>query len=171
MPDTVIQNERTAAAQKVSTQPDGPGLRIGRKGEISGIGKLAPDGARIFRERLPQIQAEAAYWETRVGTVHDFRVTLLDNDTRIMFSIVFDGSFKPYIRDILAEASPWLDQIFVGVWEGFKGSSDPESVERLLGFSFQADLFFVANPEVSVRDVAKLERLGNAVSAMLDAAS
>ena len=171
MPDTVIQNERTSAAQKVSTQPDGPGLRIGRKGEISGIGKLAPDGARIFRERLPQIQAEAAYWETRVGTVHDFRVTLLDNDTRIMFSIVFDGAFKPYIRDILAEASPWLDQIFVGVWEGFKGSSDPESVERLLGFSFQADLFFVANPEVSVRDVAKLQRLGNAVSAMLDAAS
>src|SRR5262249_57497915 len=86
----VIENERTAMSQHVTRQPDGPGKRIGKKGEISGIGKVAPGGAKLFRERLPQIQAEAAYWETRVGTVHDFRVTLIDNDTRILFTIVFD---------------------------------------------------------------------------------
>src|SRR5580700_9686804 len=99
MPTQVIENERTAMAQKITRQPDGPGKRIGKKGEISGIGKLAPDGARIFRERLPQIQAEAGYWETRVGTVHEFRVMLFDNDTRILFSIVFDGDFRPYVKD------------------------------------------------------------------------
>ena len=33
----IVQNERTAEAQKVTTQPDGPGLRIGKRGEISGI--------------------------------------------------------------------------------------------------------------------------------------
>jgi hypothetical protein len=167
----IIESERTAMAQKVTRQPDGPGLRIGRKGEISGIGKLAPGGARIFRERLPQIQAEAGYWEGRVGTVHDFRVMLIDNDTRILFTIVFDGDFKPYIKDILTEAGPWLDQIFLGVWDGFKGSNDPESVERLLGFAVEAEFFYVANPDVTVRDVAKMQRLSNAVSEMLDAAS
>ena len=61
----------------MTSQPDGPGLRIGRRGEISGIVPLVPDGARMFRERLPQFQAEAAYWEERVGTVHDFRMFLL----------------------------------------------------------------------------------------------
>src|ERR1700733_4433155 len=167
MPTQVIENERTAMAQKITRQPDGPGKRIGKKGEISGIGKLAPNGARIFRERLPQIQAEAGYWETRVGTVHDFRVMLFDNDTRILFTIVFDGDFKPYIKDILAEAAPWLDQIFVGVWEGFKGSNDPESVERLLGCAVQAELFFVANPDVTVREITKMQRLSNAVTEML----
>jgi hypothetical protein len=167
----IIESDRTAMAQKVTRQPDGPGLRIGRKGEISGIGKLAPGGARIFRERLPQIQAEAGYWEGRVGTVHDFRVMLIDNDTRILFTIVFDGDFKPYIKDILTEAGPWLDQIFLGVWDGFKGSNDPESVERLLGFAVEAEFFYVANPDVTVRDVAKMQRLSNAVSEMLDAAS
>ena len=126
MATKIIESERAAIAQKLTRQPDGPGLRIGRKGEISGIGKLAPGGARIFRERLPQIQAEAGYWEGRVGTVHDFRVMLIDNDTRILFTIVFDGDFKPYIKDILTEAGPWLDQIFLGVWDGFKGSNDPE---------------------------------------------
>jgi hypothetical protein len=167
----VVQSERTSFDQKVTRQPDGPGLRIGRKGEISGIGKLAPGGVRILRERMPQIQAEAGYWEKRVGTVHDFRVALIDNDTRILFTIVFDGDFKPYIKDILTEAAPWLDQIFVGVWEDFKGSNDPESVERLLGCSFTAELFFVANPDISVRDVAKMQRLSSAVTEFLDAAS
>lgn len=171
MATKIIESERAAIAQKLTRQPDGPGLRIGRKGEISGIGKLAPGGARIFRERLPQIQAEAGYWEGRVGTVHDFRVMLIDNDTRILFTIVFDGDFKPYIKDILTEAGPWLDQIFLGVWDGFKGSNDPELVERLLGFAVEAEFFYVANPDVTVRDVAKMQRLSNAVTEMLDAAS
>jgi hypothetical protein len=171
MAATVIENERTAMSQHLTRQPDGPGKRIGKKGEISGIGKVAPGGAKLFRERLPQVQAEAGYWEKRVGTVHDFRVTLIDNDTRIHFTIVYDGDFKPYIKDILREAGPWLDQIFLGVWDGFRGSQDRESVEKLLGFAFECDLFFVANPDDTVRDVAKMKRLSGAVSELLDAAT
>ena len=167
----VIENERTAMSQHMTRQPDGPGKRIGQKGEISGIGKVAPGGAKLFRERLPQIQAEAAYWETRVGTVHDFRVMLIDNDTRILFTIVYDGDFKPYVEDILKEAAPWLDQIFLGVWDGFKGTKDRKSVEELLGAAFECDLFFVRNPDVTVRDVAKMKRLSAAVNELLDAAT
>src|SRR5215471_1923346 len=107
----VIENERTAMSQRVTRQPDGPGKRIGKRGEISGIGKVAPDGAKLFRERLPQIQAEAAYWESRVGTVHDFRATLIDNDTRMLVTLVYDGDLKPYIEDIVREAGPWLELV------------------------------------------------------------
>jgi len=172
MATQIAENERTAMAQKVTRQPDGLGKRIGKKGEISGIGKVAPGGAKLFRERLPQIQAEAGYWEgSRVGTVHDFRVTLIDNDTRILFTIVYDGDFKPYVEDILREASPWLDQIFLGVWDGFKGTKDRKSVEELLGVAFECDLFYCANPDVTARDVAKMQRLSKAVGEMLDAAS
>src|SRR5215475_8022721 len=171
MAPKVIENERTAMSQHVTRQPDGPGKRIGKKGEISGIGKVAPGGAKLFRERLPQIQAEAAYWETRVGTVHDFRVTLIDNDTRILFTIVYDGDFKPYVEDILKEAAPWLDQIFLGVWDGFNGTKDRKSVEELLGAAFECDLFFVRHPDVTVRDVAKMKRLSAAVNELLDAAT
>ena len=167
----VIENERTAMSQNATHQPDGPGKRIGKKGEISGIGKVAPGGAKLFRERLPQIQAEAGYWETRVGTVHDFRVTLIDNDTRILFTIVFDGDFKPYIEDVLREAGPWLDQIFLGVWDGFRGTKDRQSVGDILASAFEADIFFVSNPDVTVRDVAKMQRVNKAVNELLDAAS
>jgi hypothetical protein len=86
-------------------------LKIGKKGEISGMGKVAPGGAKLFRERLPQIQAEAAYWEN--AGWHTARL-------------------------------PWLDQI-LGVWDGFRGTKDRKSVEELLGFAFEADLFYVAN--------------------------
>ena len=169
MAEKVIENERTAKSQHVTRQPDGPGKRIGKKGEISGIGKVAPGGAKLFRERLPQIQAEAAYWESRVGTVHDFRVMLIDNDTRILFTIVYDGDFKPYFQDILREAAPWLDQIFLGVWDGFRGTQDPKSVEEFFSSAFECDFFFVANPDVTVRDVAKMQRVSGAVSELLDA--
>ena len=171
MATQIAENERTAMAQKVTRQPDGLGKRIGVKGEISGIGRVAPGGAKLFRERLPQIQAEAGYWEGRVGTPHDFRVTLIDNDTRILFTIVYDGDFKPYVEDILREASPWLDMIFHGVWDGFKGTKDRKSVEELFGYTFEADFFYVANPDVTVKDVAKTQRLSKAFGEMLDAAA
>ena len=167
----VIENERTAKSQHMTRQPDGPGKRIGKKGEISFISKVTPEGAKLFRERIPQINAEAGYWEPRVGTVHDFRATLIDNDTRILFTIVYDGDFKPYVEDILREASPWLEQIFLGVWDGFKGTKDRKSVEELFGYTFEADFFYVANPDVTVKDVAKMQRLSKAVGELLDAAA
>ena len=167
----VIENERTAMAQKITRQPDGPGKRIGKKGEISFIGKLVPGAAKVFRERLPQIQAEAAYWEGKVGTLHDFRATLIDNDTRMLVTIVYDGDFKPYLEDVLREAGPWLDQIFDG-WEGFRGTKDRKSVAELVANThFECDVFFVANPDVTGRDVAKMQRLSKAVGEMMDAAA
>ena len=79
--------------------------------------------------------------------------------------------FKPYIEDILREAGPWLDQMFLGVWDGFKGTQDRKSVEELLGLAFECDFFFVSNPDVTARDVAKMRRLSGAVTELLDAAS
>jgi hypothetical protein len=167
----VIENERTAKSQHATHQPDGPGKRIGKKGEISFIGKVAPGAAKLFRERIPQIQAEAAYWEDRVGTVQEFRATLIDNDTRMLVTIVYDGDFKPYLEDVLREAGPWLDQIF-GAFDGFRGVKDRKSVEELVANThFECDVFYVANPDVTARDVAKTQRLSKAVGELLDAAT
>jgi len=166
-----IDNERTTLAQEVTRQPDGPGRRIGKRGELTGIGKVAPGGAKIFRERLPQFQAEAAYWENRIGTVHDFRVFLFDNDTRILFTIVFDGDFKPYVEDLIKEVSPWLDQIFGGVWDGYKGMEDAGILELVHNSQVDAEFFYAAFPHATRRDVEKALRIRSAVNELLDAAS
>src|SRR5215472_13204598 len=120
----IVENERTAKAQQVTSQPDGPGLRIGRRGVISGIVPLVPGGARLFRERLPQFQAEAAYWEDRIATAHEFNMFLFDNDTKLCFSVVFDGDFKPYIDDFINKCGPWFDSLFLGVVDGYKSMKD-----------------------------------------------
>jgi hypothetical protein len=174
MTTAVIENEHTAMTQKIGRQPDGPGKRIGKRGEISGIGKLAPGGAKLFRERLPQILAEAGYWESRVGTVHDFRVALIDNDTRMLFTVCYDGELKPYIEDIVRGAGPWLGLIFLGVWDSLKDVKEVTVavVEGVLrDTAFECDVFYVGNPDVTVRDIAKMQRVSTAVSALLDAAA
>src|ERR1700721_2290388 len=43
-----MDNERTALAQQVTRQPDGPGRRIGKRGELPGIGRVRPGGGKIF---------------------------------------------------------------------------------------------------------------------------
>lgn len=168
---TLQYTERTANAPTVGRQPDGIGKRVGKKGEITVIANLTANGGKIFRERLPQLQAEAWYWETKVGTVDSFRVFLIDNDTRMVATVVYDGDFMPYIDDIFSKAADWLDQIFVGVVEGFEGSNATGTLELVKRFAVEADLFFVSNPDVTARDVIKMKRVNNAVTELLDAAS
>jgi hypothetical protein len=167
----IVASERTANAQTVTNQADGPGKRIGRRGELVLFGKVMHGGAKLFRERLPQFQAEAAYWEEKVGTVHDFRAFLFDNDTRILFLITYDGDFKAYVKDIITQAHEWFDAFFPGIWEGYAGSHDPRSIQLVVDGALTSELFYVAHPDVTVRDIRKMKKVSKAVSDLLDAAS
>ena len=170
MATKIVENERTAMAQKVTNQPDGPGLRIGRRSEISGIIPLVQGGARIFRERLPQFQAEAAYWEDRIGTAHEFHMFLIDNDTKLCFSVIYDGDFKPYIDDFVNKAAPWFESLFLGTVDGYKGRKDPGFAKWFAPYLISAEFFFAAYPEATRRDVEKGLRVRNSFEHLLDEA-
>jgi hypothetical protein len=163
--------ERAALAQVITNQPDGPGKRIGKRGELILIAPIIPGTATLFRTRLAQFQKEAAYWEGRVGTVQDLRLLLIDNDTRLLFALTYDGDFKPYLIDISTQARPWLDGLFVGVVDGYKGLEDPGAGAFIAGHVVPSEFFYVANPELSVHDVQKTQRVTKAVQELLDAAS
>jgi len=164
-------NARTANAQGVETQSVGPGKRIGGRSELALFCTVAPGGAAVFRERLPRFQAEAAYWQARIGTAHDFRVFLFDDDRRLAVVMTYDGDFQTHVTDMFAQAGPWFDDVFSGVWEGYEGAHDPRSARRLLDCATTADLFYVAHPDVTVREIARMKRLSRAVGDVLDAAS
>ncbi len=168
---SIVQNERTSVAQVVTTQPDGPGKRIARRGELTMIGNVLPGGAELFRNRLPQFQAEAAYWEGRVGTVQELRLFLFDNDTRYMITVVYDGDFKPYFEDIKNQAGPWLDMIGDGVFEGYTKLNEPGAAGWVVSHTYAAEFFYASNPDVTVRDVTKMKKLSEAVNQLLEAAS
>jgi hypothetical protein len=55
------------------------------------------------------------------------------------------------------------------VWDGFRGTQDRKSVEEVLGFALECDVVFVSNSGVTVRDVAKMQRLSGTVGELLDA--
>ncbi|UXT97939.1 hypothetical protein [Agrobacterium tumefaciens] len=171
MSDNIAPLEaRLAMAQTVTNQPDGPGKRIGKRGELTMIGNVLPGGAALFRERLPQFQAEAGYWEDRVGTVQDFRILLFDNDTRFLLSLVYDGDFEPYLIDITTQAHQWLDFFATDVLEGYPGLTSPHAADWVKSLMHPAEFFYVGAPNSSVRDIKKMEKLSKAVSELLDAA-
>lgn len=167
----VIENAKTALAQPIMNQPDGPGKRIGKRGELTMIGNLLPGGAELFRQRLPQFQAEAGFYEGRVSTVQDFRILLFDNDTRFLLSLVYDGDFKPYLSDISTYAGEWLDSMATGVLEGYTSMSDPKIGEWVVSLMLPAEFFYVGTPNSTVRDVLKMEKISKAVSDLFDAAN
>ncbi|MEU6139484.1 hypothetical protein ABZ848_03890 [Streptomyces sp. NPDC047081] len=167
---TVTEAELTAHAQDITDQPDGPGKRIGKKGELTIITPLTPEGGKIFRERQADIQAKAGYWEPIVGTVDNFRILLFDNDTRMLITLVYDGDFLPYLADI-GRAHPWLDEIFGDIVEGYNGYNDPGTPELVISRSYSADLYFHATPDKTVHDVKRMSRLSDALSEVLDAAN
>ncbi|MFT3794851.1 hypothetical protein [Flavobacterium sp.] len=167
----IIQNERTAEEIKISSQPDGPGLRMGKRGELTMIGNLTPGGAELFRKRLPQFQAESNYWETRVGTVQNFRIVIFDNDTRYILTVVYDGDFEPYVRDIGQFAGPWLDAVATGVLEDYPGSTNPGMIKFVKDRLLPAEFFWAANSEVTVRDIIKMQKLHKSFGEVLDAMS
>lgn len=163
--------DATIAAPQVTEQPDGPGKRLGHKAELSIINKLTPDGARLFKERLPELQNLAFVYEPRVGTVDNFRAVLIDDETRLLVTIVYDGDFKPYLVDIINNAAPWLDKIFTDVAEGYPGAADPSAPQWVLDSLYSASIFYHSHPDKTVHDVARMARVSGALDELLDAAS
>lgn len=171
MNDVDVGPEKAPFTQDCHNQPDGPGKRIGKRGEIHVIGRVAPGGAAIFRERIARFQAEAGYWESRIGTVHDFRILLFDDDTRILVSAVYDGDFVVYLEDVIQQAGEWFDLLMPDVWEGYMRATDPATRELIEQQAHTADAFYAANPDLTIKDIAKMRRITKAVNEILDAAS
>jgi hypothetical protein len=64
---------------------------------------------------------------------------------------------------------PWVDQLFLGIWEGYKGLRDPGLVELVGNAKVDAEFIYVAYPEATRRDVEKALRVSNTFEQLLDA--
>ncbi|MFF4796853.1 hypothetical protein ACFY1U_00370 [Streptomyces sp. NPDC001351] len=157
------------AAPTVARQPDGLGKRVGEVAEITVLLDAKPGGAERFRRNAAKIQDDAFHYEKLVGTVHDFRVTFINNDTQVVGAVTYDGDFKPYMADIFANAGPWFDEMFDGVIEGYPGASDPGIVNWLAPKIVEADMWYASNPSMTVEDTAKAQKVSEAFNALLDA--
>jgi len=157
-------------SQPSRRQKDGAGMRVGNRSEFTLVADVVqPDGADRFRERVAKAQAEAGYWEGRLGTVHDLRIGLINDDKQFLFAATYSDEFKPYVADVAKFATPWIDYMFVGVADGFPGMSSPDALEYLAAHQVEALVWFASNADATPRDITRSLHVSSAVNTFLDA--
>lgn len=163
-------NATTGAPQ--SARPDRPGMTDGVCSEFTVFTKIKPGHADALREEFARIegaggQATRAALE-QIGTLHDGRHVIFDNDTRHMFASVFDGSWDTYIDDFGRSAvGANFDRVFSHT-EGFPGVADPGVKDWFLDHEERAGSFASAYPDLTVKQIWKDQRVNEAFQAVLD---
>jgi len=142
------------------------GLRQGKVSELTLIFKFAPGGAMRLRALLQAL--EANFSAEKVATVHDMRFVFLDNDTKLLFATAYDGdSWDSYLDEFATKIPDELDLLFSEL-EEFPGFRDPSVKDWIAKYEIPAEGWYVAYPDLTVRDILRLKRVGKAVDEFLD---
>ncbi|MEU8466624.1 hypothetical protein AB0F30_01565 [Streptomyces sp. NPDC029006] len=166
----------TATAQaSQSRHPERPGRSDGVCSEFTVFTKIKPGEADALREDLATLSdaadAERVHAAVRqIGTLHDARHVIFDNDTRFMFASVFDGSWDAYIDDFAKTVvGERFDKVFSHS-EGFPGVSDPGAKDWFVAHQAPAGVFVSAYPDLTVQQIYKDHRVEEAFEEVLDTA-
>jgi hypothetical protein len=103
-----------------------------------------------------------------MGNLHDMRVVFFDNDTRMLFATVFDGTWDSYIDDFASKMPDQLDALFAEA-EGYPGIHDPSVKDYITKVQIKAEEFYSAYPNTTVTDIRKGQRVLKAWEELLDA--
>ena len=169
---TALENtlrDLTATAAQPRTRMESAGRTGSRQGKVSEltvIAPLAPGGAARLRALL---EARNGNFDDtdRVGTVHDMRFVFLDNDTKMLFATAYDGDWDVYIEDFVAKIPNEMDVLF-SCWEGWPGIHSPKVKDWIADHQVTAEGWYVAHPDLTVRDIHRVKRVGNAAEEFLD---
>jgi len=101
------------------------------------------------------------------GDLREGAEGLFDNDTRILFATAYDGDWDTYINDFATKIPDLMDLLFASV-EGWPGIASPKVKDFIAEHQITAAGWFVANPQVTVVDVRRLQRMEHAVNEFLD---
>ena len=142
------------------------GSRLGKISELTIVVPLAPGGADRLRAFLKLLGGNLAGAD-KVGSVHDMRFVFFDNDTRMIFATAYDGDWDPYIDDFVTKIPDYLD-IIDSAWEGWPGIRSPHAKDYLAEHQITAEGWYVGNPDLTVAETRRLQRIGQAVDEFLD---
>jgi hypothetical protein len=143
------------------------GARLGKRSELTIIVPLVPGGAKRLKTFLRSLGGNLSPGASKVGTLHDMRFVFFDNDTRLLFANSFDGDWDAYIDDFIALIPDYLD-LMDSAWEGWPGIRSPHAKDYLAKHQVTAEGWYVAHPDLTVAETARLKRIGKAVDEFLD---
>jgi hypothetical protein len=167
--EILLQELKSASQREPETRMSSAGRIGSRQGKVSELLVIAPfvsGGAERLRALLDLRNGDFSDTD-RVGTVHDMRFVFLDNDTKLLFATAYDGDWDPYIDDFAAKIPADMDVLF-SVWVGWPGIHSPEVKNFIAKHQIPAVGWYVAHPDLTVRDIHRLKRVGKAVDEFLD---
>jgi hypothetical protein len=95
------------------------------------------------------------------------RFVFLDNDTKLLFATAYDGEWDAYIDDFVTKIPHSMDLLFCNM-EGWPGIHSPSVKDFIVKHQIAAEAWYVANPNLTVAETRRLERVGKAVEQFLD---
>src|SRR5262245_55243501 len=166
--ENTLQGLMSAASQPRSRMESAgrTGSRQGTVSELTVIAPFAPGGAARLRALL-QLRNGNFDDTDRVGTVHDMRFVFLDNDTKLLFATAYDGDWDVDIEDFVAKIPNEMDVLF-SAWEGWPGIHSSEVKDWIAKHQITAEGWYVAHPDLTVRDISRVKRVGKAAEEFLD---
>jgi len=147
-----------------------PGLKSGRSNEFTLMLPLKPGGAERMRKKFEAVKDQEQSNADRIGTLHDMRFVIFDNDTRLLFASTFDGDWDVYINDFATIIPDQIDFDFEEV-EGYPGIHSPNIKDFIVKHQVSATSFYSAYPNATVRDVWKALKIKDALNNLLDEAA
>lgn len=148
-----------------------PGSKAGQSNEFTMISELKPGGAERMRKLFADGFTGARQANTdRIGTVHDLRFVIFDNDTRVVFASTYDGDWDAYMDDFGTIIPDEIDLLFHEC-VGYPGIHSPRFKDWAVSVQVTAAGFYSAYPAASVRDVWKALKTKQAFDDLLDSAA
>lgn len=142
------------------------GIRQGKVSELTMIAPFAPGGADRLRAVL-KLRNYNFDDTDKVGTVHFLKLVFLDNDTKLMLVTAYDGDWDAYIEDFVVKIPNELDVLF-SAWDGWPGIHSPEIKDWIARHQIPAEGWYVAHPDLTVRDTHRVKRIGKAADEFFD---
>ena len=142
------------------------GIRQGRVSELTVIAPFAPGGAKRLRAILRLLNGNFSGGK-KVGTLHNMRFVFLDNDTKFLFATAYDGEWDPYIEDFATKIPDEMDIIF-SAFEGWPGIRSSEVKDWIVNHQIPAEGWYVAHPDLTVAETARVKRVAKAMDEFLD---
>lgn len=148
----------------------------GNQGEFTLVAPLKPgraektwEIARTAQERFDVVSKGIH----SIGTLHDVRITLIDNDSRMLFAAIYDGTWDQYIDDFAAGVVSgnlaFLDVLWENL-EGYPGLQSPDVKDYLVKYQVPIGFFWTAQPDSTIKRSLRAERALAGIEQVLDAA-
>ena len=150
-----------------------PGLSAGPTSEFSLVFDVKPGHADAVREALTALQNSPGYrpgdYNLPIGTIHEARFVLFDDDTRLLFATSFDGPWDAYMDDFFT-SGPTLqlfDVIFRHV-EGYDGLPNLAALKKFITGAQETAAAYARNYPGTAKEIRKAERVNRAFQQVLD---